>query len=153
VRSRLNITIALVACTIAAVALSACADSRPAAPPPPVSVSLLITLNKWSWILDGDRQRHPGGGGGRPQAGTPHPDHPSAGADEVTVEIGYGEMVYDSCPIERFVEKATIQAGLGVRNWIRIRDGERTIEVGSVAGRKGAGLIIELGPGISTSEY
>jgi hypothetical protein len=157
----------IVAIAIAAVAMASCADYRPLVPPPAVSVSMLITLSKWSWIQDGDRQRHAGGGSGRAQAAAPlaghlradddrsGPDRHQGGdnASAVLVETGYGDLVYDSRPLDRFVEKATIQAALGVRNWIRIRDGERTIEVGSIAGRKGAGIIIELGPGISTSEY
>ncbi len=131
---------------MAAMAMAACSDGRPAAPPPAVGVSMLITISKWSWILEGDRVRHDGN--------VSRPAVASGGSERmVMVEIGYGETVYGSCPIERFAEKATIQAGLGVRNWIRIRDGERTIAVGSVAGRKGAGIIIELGPGVSTSEY
>lgn len=149
-----------------AMALASCADSRPLAPPPAIGVSLHITVNKWAWIRADDRRQHDSGGDDRTQGSAPLADrasatgdgggaghHPSDGSGSVKVEIGYGEMVYDSLPIDRFAEKATIQAGFGVRNWIRIREGERVIEVGSIDGRKGAGIFIELGPGISTSEY
>jgi hypothetical protein len=141
-RILLSAAVAIAAMT----AMTACADSRPVAPPPPVSVSLRIILRSWSWIQERDLARH----GGRNAADS---HQPSAGDDEVMVEIGYGEKIYDSCPLDHVAEKSPVQAGLGVRNWIRLRDGERMIEVGSVAGRKGAGITIELGPGISTSEY
>ena len=128
---------------------------------------MLITLSSWSWIQEGDRLHRAGGGNGRARAAGPPAGHPRAADDRsgpdhrqdaddagaVLVETGYGDLVYDSRPLGRFAEKATIQAALGVRNWVRIRDGERTIEVGSITGREGAGIIIELGPGISTSDY